>query len=101
DDPEARLEVSDAGDGSAYTEAHAEHHPALSSLAESLGFGDLMLISAETGEIVYSTDKRIDFGTPSSPAVGFEFKRTFTVPGTYQFACSIHYRMTMRVEVSK
>ena len=63
DDPETRLEVSDPGDGSAYTEAHAEHHPALSSLAESLGFGDLMLISAETGEIVYSTDKRIDFGT--------------------------------------
>jgi plastocyanin len=45
--------------------------------------------------------KRVDFGTPSSPAVGFEFKRTFTVPGTYQFACSIHYQMTMRVEVSK
>ncbi|MBK5111733.1 MAG: hypothetical protein JJE10_10335 [Thermoleophilia bacterium] len=44
---------------------------------------------------------RIDYGTPSSPSVGFEFKRTFTVPGTYQFACSIHYLMTMRVEVSK
>lgn len=45
--------------------------------------------------------KRIDFSTPSSPSLGFEFKRTFTVPGTYSFVCSIHYNMTMRVEVSK
>lgn len=44
---------------------------------------------------------RIDFATPSSPAVGFKFRRTFTVPGTYHFACSIHQLMTMTVEVSK
>ncbi|MCB0827946.1 MAG: hypothetical protein KDB62_03955 [Solirubrobacterales bacterium] len=45
--------------------------------------------------------KRIDFATPSSPSVGFKFKRTFTVPGTYHFACSIHQLMTMTVEVRK
>lgn len=45
--------------------------------------------------------KRIEFNTPSSPSVGFQFRRTFTVPGTYNFVCSIHYLMTMRVEVSK
>ncbi|MEX0619965.1 MAG: plastocyanin/azurin family copper-binding protein [Solirubrobacterales bacterium] len=43
---------------------------------------------------------RLDFQTPSSPSVGFEFRRTFTVPGSYDFVCSIHYNMTMRVEVS-
>ena len=45
--------------------------------------------------------KRIEFSTPSSPSVGFQFRRTFTVPGMYNFVCSIHYLMTMRVEVSK
>lgn len=45
--------------------------------------------------------KRLEFSTPSSPSVGFEFRRTFRVPGTYDFVCSIHYNMTMRVEVSK
>ena len=44
---------------------------------------------------------RIDFATPSSPSVGFTWKRTFTVPGTYNFVCSIHKLMTMQVEVSK
>ena len=44
---------------------------------------------------------RLEFSTPSSPSVGFEFRRTFRIPGTYDFVCSIHYNMTMRVEVSK
>ena len=44
---------------------------------------------------------RLAFSTPSSPSVGFEFRRTFRVPGTYNFVCSIHHNMIMRVEVSK
>ena len=62
EDPEARRDVVDPDDGSAYTEAHVQHHPQLTSLTESLGFGDLLLVSAE-GDIVYTTDKRIDLGT--------------------------------------
>jgi plastocyanin len=45
--------------------------------------------------------RRLDFSTPSSPSVGFEFRRTFRVPGTYDFVCSIHHNMTMKVEVSR
>ncbi len=44
---------------------------------------------------------RVAFSTPSSPSVGFQFRRTFEVAGTYNFVCSIHHNMTMRVEVSK
>lgn len=44
--------------------------------------------------------RRLDFSTPNSPSVGFEFRRTFTVPGAYSFVCSIHHNMTMQVEVS-
>ena len=45
--------------------------------------------------------RRLDFSTPNSPSVGFEFRRTFRVPGAYDFVCSIHHNMTMRVEVSE
>jgi plastocyanin len=45
--------------------------------------------------------KRLDFSTPNSPSRNFEFRRTFRVPGTYGFVCSIHYLMTMTVEVSR
>jgi len=45
--------------------------------------------------------RRLDFSTPNSPSVSFQFRRTFTVAGTYSFVCSIHHLMTMTVEVSK
>ena len=57
-----RAAAVDAGDGSAYSEVHSEVHPALSEIAEIGGYGDLLLVSS-SGDIVYSTDKRIDFGT--------------------------------------
>jgi plastocyanin len=44
--------------------------------------------------------QRLDFSTPNSPSINFEFRRTFTVPGQYDFVCSIHHLMTMTVEVS-
>lgn len=44
---------------------------------------------------------RLAYSTPSSPSVGFTFKRKFTVPGTYDFVCSIHHLMGMRVEVTQ
>jgi plastocyanin len=44
--------------------------------------------------------RRLDFSTPNSPSVNFQFRRTFKVPGKYDFVCSIHYLMTMTVEVS-
>jgi plastocyanin len=44
--------------------------------------------------------KRQDFETATSPATKYSFQRKFTVPGTYVFACSLHYRMTITIEVS-
>lgn len=40
-----------------------------------------------------------DFETPLSPSINYTFKRSFRVPGTYRFACSLHHLMTMTVEV--
>ncbi len=57
-----RDRLDDAGDGSGYSAAHAEHHPLLRSLMENAGTADLFLVDAD-GNVVYSTKKRIEFGT--------------------------------------
>ncbi len=58
-----RDRLDDAGDGSSYSAAHREYHPLMRSLMENAGVSDLMLVDANTGEIVYSVQKRIDIGT--------------------------------------
>ena len=55
--------LDDAGDGSGYSAVHAEHHPFLRALKENSRMSDLLLVDAVSGEVVYSTMKRVDFGT--------------------------------------
>jgi class 3 adenylate cyclase len=49
-------------DDSEYGQVHAERHPRLAELSTQLGFGDLLLVDAE-GNVVYTTDKRLEFAT--------------------------------------
>ena len=58
-----RDQLDDAGDGSGYSAAHAEHHPVLRALMENANMADLLLVAADTNEVVYSTKKRIELGT--------------------------------------
>ena len=60
---EERDQLDDAGDGSGYSTAHAAHHPMLRALLENAGMSDLLLVDFDSGEVVYSTMKRIDLGT--------------------------------------
>ncbi|MGA9279665.1 HAMP domain-containing protein [Ilumatobacter sp.] len=55
--------LDDAGDGSSYSAAHAEHHPVLRELLGNTPMSDLLLLDVDTGEVVYTTEKRIDLGT--------------------------------------
>ncbi|MEM9033052.1 MAG: hypothetical protein AAGA99_09175 [Actinomycetota bacterium] len=55
--------LDDAGDGSTWSQVHAQLHPTIRSSVETLGYGDLLLVDADTDEVVYSTDKQIDLGT--------------------------------------
>lgn len=57
----AKLLVAD--DGSAYSTAHAQHHPVFLRMLENAGLDDLILVDATTRSIVYTVDKRIDFAT--------------------------------------
>jgi methyl-accepting chemotaxis protein len=52
-----------AADGSAYSKAHATFHPIFRDALARLGIYDFFLIDAETGTIVYSVFKEIDFAT--------------------------------------
>ncbi|UTW57088.1 methyl-accepting chemotaxis protein [Kordiimonas sp. SCSIO 12603] len=52
----------DALDGSAYSEAHAKHHPWFHALQQSRGYYDVFLINPE-GDLVYSVFKELDYAT--------------------------------------
>src|SRR5262249_7998039 len=55
--------VDDAGDGSAYSRAHAVFHPLMRNAAATVGFFDMMLADPRTGRIVYAVEKEVDFAT--------------------------------------
>lgn len=60
-DFDAALEVSDAGDGSDWSKAHAQHHPYFKGLVDEHGYEDVLLMNT-TGEVVYSAFKGTDLG---------------------------------------
>lgn len=57
-----RRELDDAGDGSRYSELHAQLHPLAKLFVVERGYYDFFLISPE-GDILYSVEKEADFGT--------------------------------------
>lgn len=46
-----------------YNDVHATYHPQLRSFLENFGYYDIFLIDHETGNMVYSVFKEVDFGT--------------------------------------
>jgi methyl-accepting chemotaxis protein len=53
----------DAAGTSAYDRAHARFHDDLRAFALAFGYGDLFLIDAQSGDVVYSVHKEADFAT--------------------------------------
>ncbi|MDY7105051.1 MAG: adenylate/guanylate cyclase domain-containing protein [Actinomycetota bacterium] len=60
---ERDLDLADAGDGSDYSELRSAFHPYLASLVATMQLGDLLLVDADTADVVYSAQGRIDVGT--------------------------------------
>jgi class 3 adenylate cyclase len=54
--------VSAPGDQSTYGTVHTARHSGLNQLRSTLGFGDLLLVDT-AGNVVYSTNKRLDYAT--------------------------------------
>jgi len=52
-----------AQDYTAYTKIHAYYHEAFHEFLNRFGYYDIFLVSLETGEVVYSVYKELDFAT--------------------------------------
>jgi len=61
--PGERAMLDDAADGSGWSRAHATHHPFLRSLLDTTIGSDLLFVSADRFEVVYSVAKHADLGT--------------------------------------
>lgn len=55
--------LESAHDGSSYSNTHARYHPIIRSYLEKFEFYDIFLVDDETGHIIYSVYKEVDFGT--------------------------------------
>jgi class 3 adenylate cyclase len=61
-DWETAIAETDAGDGSAWSRAHALYHPYYRAMTERLDLEDVVMIDAR-GDVVYTAFKGVDLGT--------------------------------------
>ena len=68
-----------APDDSMWSIVHETYHPSLRSFLEEFGYYDVFLIDADTGYIVYSVFKEVDFATSlrTGPYANTNFARVF------------------------
>ncbi len=52
-----------SSDGSNYSQLHRKFHPSIRELQQRFGYYDIFLIDAETGHVVYSVFKELDYAT--------------------------------------
>ncbi len=57
------IAVDDAGDGSAYSAAHRTYHPLIRNATQRFQFDDFMIVDDDSGNVVYTAYKGIDFGS--------------------------------------
>jgi methyl-accepting chemotaxis protein len=53
----------DAGDYSRYSRAHAQYHPFFQRYLQAYQYTDIYLVDTHHGKIIYSVEKRDDYGT--------------------------------------
>lgn len=74
-----------ANDGSAYSELHSKYHPPIREFLEKFGFYDIFLVDSESGDIVYSVFKEMDYTTSlldgpyANSGVGEAFRSVYKV----------------------
>lgn len=56
-------QLAAAPGGSRYDAVHARFHAAMKRIADTVGFYDINLMDAETGDVVYTVAKEVDFGS--------------------------------------
>ncbi len=77
-----------AADQSSYSDQHAKYHPILRSFRDRFGLSNILLIDAESGDVVYSCSKELDFATSlkkgphAKSSLGFAFKKAAAADGS-------------------
>ncbi len=68
-----------ANDESAYSKLHAKYHPAIRDFLEQFGYYDIFLVDPDSGDIVYSVFKELDYTTSlkDGPYANTNFGRVF------------------------
>ncbi len=68
-----------ASDGTEYSRLHAKYHPVIRSYLQKFGYYDIFLCDLESGDIVYSVFKELDFSTSltTGPYRNTNFARAF------------------------
>jgi len=59
----AKDKLDDLGDESGYNQTHKQFHPVLRDFLQEFGYYDIFLVDAESGDIVYSVFKELDYTT--------------------------------------
>lgn len=59
----SKHELTAADNGTTYDALHGQVHPVVKSFLEKFGYYDIFLVDDETGDIVYSVFKELDFAT--------------------------------------
>jgi methyl-accepting chemotaxis protein len=75
----AKENLDTVDDDSAYSVAHAKFHPVIRQYLREFGYYDIFLINRETGNIVYSVFKELDYATSllTGPYKDTNFARVF------------------------
>lgn len=58
-----KFKLNEVDDASYYSLIHKKYHSFLKNLSKDFHYHDLMLVDATTGNVVYSVEKELDFGT--------------------------------------
>ncbi len=68
-----------AKDGSRYSSLHAKYHPVIRDYLEQFGYYDIFIVDPDSGDIIYSVFKELDFSTSlkNGPYAGTNFGRVF------------------------
>ncbi len=71
--------LDESNDASTYTQVHRLYHPIIRNFLVKFGYYDIFLVDHETGHIVYTVFKEVDYGTSllSGPYRNTNFARAF------------------------
>lgn len=88
----SKHQLTNANDGSNWSKYHEKYHPSLKSYLEEFGYYDIFLVDSDTGHIIYSVFKELDFATSleTGPYKNTNFSEVFKKAKESRETDSIH-----------